>query len=404
MNAATVAAERRLEACLGEVHGDAMPDDLVQRTLRRLQGVAAPRSRGGLLAAMVLLGGIAVVAAVAWLQPRESRTAQDPDPTAKSIVITTADLPPEPRVDLVAGADVVGEMLRIGKQVAVPVVVAGDVVGKVKTAKQALPWRQAMAMLAATAGAGIEELGPVLIVRQAKSLPYDQRLSLVAEDLQVGAFAKVLAAKVGVDLVIDGRVRGRIRCDFQAVSWRDALDAVASQLGCSVIGCGSVLVLRPQQAVTPPRRTSFAFRDKAVTEVFDVVAKMTASNILVAPGSWGTVSLQVLNLDVGVLLPALARAAGGRYRFERQIHMLMMAEATALPPVDVTAEHVDLRTFAELARSSTAIEIGVPDDAVARLTVFARHASFADLVAAAALATGREVVVDPKDPGKLRIQ
>lgn len=396
MNADDVAGERRLDAFLGEAVGGA-PSGLDQRVLQRLAASPARARQGQLLAALLMLGGIAVVVAVAVLQHRDATMAQEPQGKEQPTVsVGNADLPAATRVDVAAGADVVTELLRIAKQAGVPILI-GDITGTAKKALAQAPWREAMAVLAADAAAGVEELGPLLVVRQTpRPLPYGTRLTCGGTAVDVRDFAKVIATRAGVDLVVAGELHGRVSFEFDDAPWRDALDVVVGRLGGEVEGCGAALALRPRRAAPPAPRTYFAQTRVPTSRLVDTMAKIAGLNVVMSTGP-GCVSVRAQGVPELLLLQALARADHASLHHEdRGIYRLDKREPPLQQPVLLTAEDVDLRAFAELVRSATQATVPVPVDGKAKLSVFAKGAPLADLLAAAALATGHKVVDDDK--------
>lgn len=407
MIARQVAAERRLDALLGEALQPSGEEAVVQRTLLRLHELpAAPAARAGsrLVAAAWMLVGALVVVAVAWQRHGPDAAAarpQEPQPgEVPQIVVSDADLPPASRFDLAAGADVHGELLRIAAAVAVPIVVDGSVGGRLRAAAPQRDWRAALAALAASAGAGIEELDGVLVVRpDPQPLAFGATITLRAKDVGLADFARAVAGQTGVALVVAGDARGNVQCRFQAAPWRAALDLVAARAGCAVEGCGKVFVLRRVAGPPPvPPRASYDFDRVPLTTVIDALAQFEQWNVVMGPLlADAGISLRGNGVGGERLLPALARAAGLVCWRDRHVRILQRdGGGQSLPPATVAAEAVDLRTFAELVRSSAQTEVGVPADCAARLSVFAVRAPVADLVAAAARAAGRPGSDDPK--------
>ncbi|HLQ38903.1 MAG TPA: hypothetical protein VK348_13930 [Planctomycetota bacterium] len=271
----------------------------------------------------------------------------------------------------------------------------GGLTGKVAQDAKGLPWRTAVAELAARIGAGVGEYGPILVLApRVKTLPYETPLTLVTKDVDVRAFAKTVAARTGVAIVLAGDVHGRVRCDLNQASWRDALGEVARQLGCVVEGCGAVLVLRRAPvAAAPTLRTHFEFVDLGLAEAVATIAKITSANVVVERMADVKVSVQGDEVSCGAVLAAIAAAVDTNFMGEAP-NLFRLGGGNIAPKTatDVTAEDVDLRTFAELVRTATQINVPVPSDAKERLTVFAIAAPLADLLRAAALATGRRVV------------
>ena len=416
MNPREIAAARRIDAFLAEVHGDGVPADLADRVQQRLRAVPAPRRAHRLAAAIVMLGGALAVVGVGVLRergalaPGQGQESSKPPKTTQEKVATvsTADVRPTPdqTIDVPQKGEAAAAILDIAQRVGVPLVLAGGPTSDFVSDDQGLHWRAAIARLALGLKAGVGEYGPILtVVPGAKSLPYEVPLTLTANDVDVRAFAKALSARVGVALVVAGDVRGRVRCELDKVSWRDVLEFVAGQLGCVVEGRGTVLVLRRGPGVAAPApRTAFHFVDMDCNRAFAAIASITGSNLVIAAVVQGTVTVQAGNVSGRAMAEAVAASIGAEVREEGRILHVDRSAAVPEMPADVTAEDVDLRTFAELVRSSTQVALDVPADAKEHLAVFASGAPLEDLLRAVALATGHKLVNGPGEKSGLRIE
>jgi hypothetical protein len=415
-----VAEARQVDAWVGEACGHGVPGDLAERVLLRVREVPTPRRANRLLVAAVMLGGVLAVVGVSLLHapavavPAEA--PQDPKPpTVKERVatVTTADVAPKPNqlVDLEKDCDAVTEILRIAKAMDVPLVMTGGLKGTLKGPVHGLHWRVAIARLAASAGAGVNEFGSILAIKAgATSLPYDLLLSAGGADCRVEDFAKVMATRAGVALVLAGDVHGVVRFELKNASWRDALDVVAQQLGCVVEGCGAVLVLRKRLSETVPvARNYFTFVDSDfASKAVPTMASILGLNIVVAQGVQGSITMQAKMVPPRLLLEASAHVLGlilnlEQMRGNRELFQIAATTGEREPVAGLVAENVDLQTFAELVRSWTMINVPAPLDAKERLSVFATGAPLPDLLRAAASATGRRLINDPKKH-ELRIE
>jgi hypothetical protein len=271
-----------------------------------------------------------------------------------------------------------------------------------------VPFRDAVARLAAAAGGSIREVDGVLVVRAgAGGLPWQRRVTLHTQAVDVRAFALALCTQAGVDLVVAGDVQGRVRCDLEQASWRDALDVAADGLGAEVVGCGAVLLLRPRAAnATAPPRVRFAYAGLPSATIVDAIARIGGLNVVASPGLAGRLIVAAVGVEPGAVLAAVALAAGAEHVEEdRGIHRLVVDVPTAAPAppaAQFAAKDLTLATFADLLEASTRVRVAVPAAEGRTLSVFARAAAVRDLARAAARATGRRLTCDGDGP--LRIQ
>jgi hypothetical protein len=411
MTAPWEAAERRLDAFLAAAVGDDVPTDLAVRVAARLR--EAPPRRLSWLAAAVLISGGAVVAGVELLQRHTNAATQDPQPlpeaTQPLIELTTAAVraAAAPMVDLDVDRPAAPELLRTLALTKTPVLLDAGLGGTHHSRDVAIPWRAAVALLAKDLGAGVAECGPfVVLTPGTPGLVYDAPLSLVTPARDLRTFARTFAARAGFVLVLAEELHGRVRCDLDGVSWRDALDVLATQLGAVVEGCGTTLALRPKPAagaVAP--RTRFDFTAVPAPRVIDAVVHVAGGNLVVDGSVTSALTVRAESVPAAAVLAAVARATATELLDLREgkLHYLARSHAADATAPPITAEAVDLRTFASLVLSAADTSIAVPKAAPGRLSAFVSgRSSLLDLARGAAAATGHRVVV--ADDGSLRIE
>lgn len=306
-------------------------------------------------------------------------------------------------VSIAAGAAAVDELLRLAGERSVPVVVRSGRSATLPDAIEGASVQAAIGRLAATLGAGVEEVDGVFVVRrEAAGLPFAATFSSSAT-MDVRGFVRALSASTGARIVLADDVRGRVVCDLHDAPWRAALELVAKGIDAEVVGCGSVLLVRRRTAPAHTPHVALAFDGMPLPRVAAALAKLGRLNVVLAPGLDAELSLRIRDVDAEHVLRAAARAAGAELLVEdRGILQLVAAPADPARPIDVLVEDAELRTTAELLRSASGVDVAVSDGAGKRFSVFARGGRLADLARALALATGRTVVRQPD--GSLRIE
>lgn len=315
--------------------------------------------------------------------------------------VRDADLAATKRVELPKDGDVSAAVLEYAKAVDVPVVVPSGIALERPVGGDSMPWRLAVARLAAAAKLSVREYGSVLaLAPDAGSLPYAAPLTLALKDVDIVDFAKALAGRVKVAFVVAGDVKGRVSCELTAASWRDALACVAKQLGVEVDGCGAVLVLRPAQAYA--RAPHVSCRQAHVIPVLLRATGKPLGSALAnfAKGELGKIDAEIDGADPAAALAALATAVSCRVtqtdslNAKTDTYVLTTRDASEAR-ADVNAAAADLQTFAALVRTSTKIEVSVPDEDKQRFAVFATGTPLLDLLQAAARVTHHQLRVDP---------
>jgi hypothetical protein len=388
--------ERRLTALLEEAAGGGAPPDLAERVLSRVRSPRPPRSRRGatLLAALLMLGGIAVVIATARLRVTAGDVpAQDPAPAPAKVVEITVNTSVvrdavRPIDEVPPGGDGATRLLSLARRGPIGIVVAPGVRGESKGELAGLTWHEAVGRIAAELGAGVADFGTMVVVGIGPPARAERlRCSVNVKDLDVRDLGKVLHAKAGMNLVVAGDLAGRVTLDVDAVPARALLDVVAQKLSLDVVGCGSVLALRRASArAKPPGLTMYA-PNLAIGEVLDHFAHLGHANMVIAPGIAGIVSVRANSPDRGDLLNALAAAVGAEVQhLERGVTRVL----PRLTQTDVTlvAENLpEWPTFVELG--DVKVTIDAPPSAV---RIWTDNARAVDVLRAAAVATGRTFV------------
>lgn len=340
MNELETAHDRRLDADLREAFSDDLPQDLEQRVLRRVrrerqtateraQSSDAKHTRrtGPLLAAASLLLGLGVVFAVANVQDsgtgdgagasQADPDRQDPkaDPQAPATAVLTTEslqdaidaetLDPAPE-----RGDVVDRLLAIADTPSVNLIVTPVVKGKSNIDLEGRTANEAIELLAAECNVQLSEQRGALIVGSiGQSGRIGQRLTLSTKDepagrIPVRTFFRRMHRLLRINVVVSERVRGFVRCEVKDVPWRIAADAVCKQLGLEIVGCGTVLAIRPAEP-NGQARLRFRFRDSKVEDILTTWAKIGGKNLIVDDKVQGTLTLRTNDLPLDSLLRAV---------------------------------------------------------------------------------------------------
>lgn len=308
------------------------PAGLEQRVLARLAGAAVkPTPRAGrLLAAAVLLGGVAAVAAVAMTLRHDAAmaqqpTAQDParqDPAPKPPAkVTAAELPKDVHYGWDGKVPMLDLLAHVAKDAGLPFVAAVEPTDKVLEAKfAAASPRHLLARGARAAGAHLEQFGAVLAVVPGAG-PEEKVLDLKHEALPIADVLANVATMAGGNFVIDAKVTGSVAVDVERVFWRDLVAALAAAVDAEVEGGGKILRIVPKGAAPAPR-VFFAYDRSPVAKVVETIGKISGERIAVDTVGAGTVTVWVKNQPAADVLAAIAATqdcdlvkADGAWRF-----------------------------------------------------------------------------------------
>jgi len=387
--------ERRLTAVLEEVAGDGVPAGLAERVLARVR-VESPagqsRVRATLLAALLMLAGIAVVVATArWRSGASEAPAQDPAPppgAVPKITITTAMVRAacEP-IDPPPPGDGVTRLLAVAKGAPFGMVVAPGVHGASKVDLARLTPREAVGHIAAELGTGVAEFGAIVVVGLGPAAPVERlRCTASVKDIDVRDLGKVLHAKTGMNFVVAGDLAGRVTFDLEAVSARALLDVVAKQLSLDVVGCGSVLALRRASQRSEPPRAAPDFDRGELRHVLTYTANVVGAKIVIDPAVVGIVSVRPNSCDPTDVLTALAAAVGADVR-RLDSGVIHVMPQPALPAgVTLVAEGV--RDFTSLVEVGD-VKISIDAPATGEVRVWVAEAPSLDVLRGIAVATAR---------------
>jgi type II secretory pathway component GspD/PulD (secretin) len=137
---------------------------------------------------------------------------------------------------------------------------------------------------------------------RAQGIGLDARVDLRVEQRSLADVIQFLRERSGANIVLkDPGDLQPITLELSNVAWRDALDIAASLADCVVDETqGGVL------SVERPQRVTWQASNASITEIIEMIAKLSNANIVVAPEVQGTISLNLQNvpwrnaLDVAV--------------------------------------------------------------------------------------------------------
>jgi len=405
MNAMEQARERRLAAGVAEVLHGAPIEELTERIAARLAAQPAPTrhpSRGRLWAAALVLLGVGVAGAVGRLSRSRddafAASTQDPQP-AQPHKVTNADCKGATITKQFTGTEAHEALMSIARLAGVPVVVSGQVEGKVTLDAKDFPWREALEQAAAAAGGKVQEYGNVVLV--AAGSPATRpgaRLKLRSPRMSFEAFAMAAATTANANVVIAPGVGGDLDVDLDRVPWHSALDAAAAAIGAEITGTGDVLVI---QRRTDIKRTRMAvnFTGTSADQAFDTLAKISSLNLIIAPGVNGQLTVQTNGKEVLLLdmVRAMAAAVGAEVHEEgRGLLRVAPMSAMAATHLILSGETITVHQLGEFSKQRGAWDMGVTDADGRTMWVFAQTAGAGDLWHAVALATGRKLITDAK--------
>ena len=404
MSTAAEVRARRLTAVLQEAVGGGCPPDLAARVLARVRAVPPRKHSASLLAALCMLAGIAVVVATARGVGRAAAVAgtqepapQDPAPKEPApFTVTTAMVQAAiVAVDAPPPGDGVARLLALASRGPASIVVAPGVRGESKAALEGLTWHEAVVHIADELGVGVAEYGSVVVVGIGARRPLAQlRCTIPAElpRLHVADVPRVLHRLGGLDCVVPASAAGQVAFDVRDVPVRTLLDVVAARSSLQVVGCGSVLALRPVAVPPAPLRLALNLRNRSIGDVLATWAKLAGRNVVIDAAVQGVVSVRTLTPHEPDLLQALAAAVGAEVVPEDR-GILRFVPRLAAPPVTWTTNaRGDAETAAEVAARS-----GLPEGLLAapgrpaKSVVVVAQAAAADVLQALALATGQQL-------------
>ena len=394
---------RRLTAMLEEALGGGAPAALADKIASRLRDRPAPR-RHWLPAAALMAIGIAVVVAAGFLRhTSDRRAAQDPQPEATVVTITTAmvrevhepivEPPPGPALD---------RLLAIAGRAKVPLVATEAVTGDSKCSLADCDWRQAVERIAVEVGVGVGMFGDVVVVGLRPPLEPTTLPRLVFEHAPLHEVLGALGKLPGLGLVFaadeQGRVEGasvvRVTLDVADVSPRALLDVLASKAGLEVVPVGRVMAVRRAGPGQQPQRLALQFRERAITDVFDTWAKLTMRNVVIDSAVQGKVSVRAVQIVETDLRMALTAAVGAEVEeLDRGILRIIPRHRVPAPNRIVLASQGVAVADAVQVLGLTSEQCEVVPDA-GRVSIFVHQTlpDMRDLLRALAIASGRTLV------------
>lgn len=128
----------------------------------------------------------------------------------------------------------------------------------------------------------------------------DARVTLRAEQRQLGEVVEYLRQASGANIVVMDGSEELITIDISDLKWTDALELVCEQAECVVERRDAGVYV-----VSSPPRVDFAFDNAEITQVIDTIAKLSGANIIVSPRVSGTLTLRLANVP---WRPALEQA------------------------------------------------------------------------------------------------
>jgi hypothetical protein len=398
MNLEAEARARRLTAVLEEVVGGGAPRDLATRIAQRLRGTRPQTVAPRLLAALLMLGGVAVVVATSRWQSDVRPAVAPQEPAAKQaevrkVTVTTAMVRAACEViDAPPPGDGVARLLELANRGKLGIVVAPGVHGTSKAALDGLTSHEAVCHIAAELGVGVAEFGTVVVVGLGDVVPVERlRCSFPAgrPAIDVRDLPRVLD-RIGLDLVVAADVSGQVVFDVASVPVRALLDVVAAQLSLQVVGCGSVLALRRATPLPAPARQALNLKDRSILDAIDLLAHVAQLNVVIGPAVQGVVSVRTLTPDTTDLLVALTAAVGADVRGLGQGILHAVPRLTLPASLTQIAGPVTLRDVAKAAEVADLVVI--PDGDERRVELAVSHAPVHDVLRAIAVATGRRWV------------
>lgn len=394
---------RRLTAMLEEALGGGAPAALADKIAGRLRDRPAPR-RHWLPAAALMAIGIAVVVAAGFLHhDSDRRAAQDPQPAATVVTITTAmvrevhepivEPPPGPALD---------RLLAIAGRAKVSLVATEAVTGESKCSLADCAWRQAVARIAAEAGVGVGMFGEVVVVGLGPPLEPAMLPRLTFDQAPLHEVLAALGKLSGLGVVFAADELGRCDCatavrvtmDVSDVSPRVLLDVLAAKAGLEVVPVGQVFALRRAGAGQKPQRLALQFRERAIADVFDTWARLRGRNFVIDAAVQGKVSVRATQIVEPDLRTALTAAVDAEVEeLDRGILRIIPRHKLPAPSRIVLASQGVAVTDAVQILGLTKEHCQVVPDA-GRVSMFVNRTQpdMHDLLRAVAIASGRTLV------------
>lgn len=390
MKPADIARDRRLDADLAEALGNEMPAALADRIASELRQPTAParkvramHGRTRWLAAAAVLLGIVVVTSVATSNGNHSATADRQDPAGLATV--TMESLKTKRIKSAAANDGVRRLLDLANFDETSIIITQKVMAPSQTLVEDCTAHEAIERIAAELKVGFAEYNGVLLVGGlGRSGQTGRRVTMHCETMPVAAFLRQLHARAGANLILADNLAGAVTCKVTDAPWRAVLDHVCEQLKLEVVGCGTVLAVRPQQPAPKAPRVRLQMESQDIEQILTIWGLMEGTKVVVDNDVHCDITVSTKIADRMGLLNGLAAGTSSQF-VEEKANKIVRFSADTRPQssTTLTAENLALRTVQEMAGYSCAAAPGKTEPTV---DVLVRGALSRDVVRAACTA------------------
>jgi len=388
MKPSDIARDRQLDADLAEALGDEMPANLADRITSELRQpmphartAPARNSWTRWLAAAAVVLGVVVVTSIATANGNGTGLAGGQDPAGVATV--TMKSIETKRIVTAEATDSSDRLLDLANFDETSIIITQAVKGPSKVALKDCTPRESVERIAAELNVGFAEYNGVLLIGGlGRSGQTGRRVTMRCEAMPVAAFLRQLHARSGANLVLAGNIAGKVTCEVTDAPWRAVLDNVCAQLKLEVVGCGTVLAVRPQQPAPKAPRVRLQMESQDIEQILTIWGLMEGTKVLVDSDVHCDITVSTKIADRLGLLNCIAAGTSSQFVEEKTNRVVRFsADKAPQSSTTLTAESLALRTVQEMAGYTTSLDKTKPT-----VDVLVRGALSRDVVRAASTA------------------